>query len=290
MTTDRWAQWLMGRRDGGSVALRAGHAVDLAVYRGAVLDRAELQADDVVLDVGSGTGLIGLGALARLGPNGRVIFSDISSDLLDECRRLAGADERCRFVQAAAENLVGVADASVNVVTTRSVLIYCDDKAAAFAEFFRVLRPGGRVCLFEPINRFLRQHDYDGLFGLRGLPVDDLLGKVRDAFRGAAEHTSRSMIDFDERDLMEWAVTAGFQAVQLDYRAELGVPAEPITDWEALKRVAPNPLAPTFGEAITASLTPDEQERLDACMTALVTAKTPTRRTMATAFLRGIHP
>ncbi|WP_348240817.1 methyltransferase domain-containing protein, partial [Salmonella enterica] len=52
-----------------------------------------------------------------------------------------------------AETLEGIADSSVDVVTTRSVLIYVDDKAAAFAAFHRVLKPGGRVSLFEPINR-----------------------------------------------------------------------------------------------------------------------------------------
>ena len=37
---------------------------------------------------------------------------------------------------------------------TRSVLIYVDDKRASFAALHRVLRPGGRVSMFEPINRF----------------------------------------------------------------------------------------------------------------------------------------
>jgi arsenite methyltransferase len=39
-------------------------------------------------------------------------------------------------------------------LTTRSVLIYVADKAGAFREFHRVLRPGGRISLFEPINRY----------------------------------------------------------------------------------------------------------------------------------------
>jgi SAM-dependent methyltransferase len=193
-------------------------------------------------------------------------------------------------VRASAENLAGIADACVDVVTTRSVLIYCDRKAAAFAEFFRVLRSGGRLSLFEPINRFPLQHRPDELFGLRGSPVDDLLARVRDVYRGGADEAARPMVDFDERDLIDWAVAAGFDAVELDYRAQLDVPAEPITDWTALKSTAPNPLAPTYGEAIAAALTHDERERLDAYMTALAAAGTPTRRTMATAFLRALRP
>jgi SAM-dependent methyltransferase len=289
VVTDKWALWLLARRDGDSATLRARNAPDLAAFRDGVLDRADLEPGDVLLDVGCGTGLIGLGALDRLGPDGRVIFSDLSQELLDECRRIAGGDRRCSFVQASAENLAGIPDASVDVVTTRSVLIYSDRKAAAFAEFFRVLRPGGRLSIFEPINRFLLQHRPDEMFGVRGSPIDDLLAKVRHAYRGPADEPERPMVDFDERDLIDWAVTAGFEAVELDYRAQLDVPAEPITNWEVLKRVAPNPLVPTYGEVIATALTDDERERLDEYMAAMVAAGAPTRRTMAMAFLRAMR-
>ena len=105
--------------------------------------------------MGTGDGLIAFGALNRLGPSGRVIFSDISQDLLDHCREAATAEglaDRCRFVLAPADQLTALPDASVDVVTTRSVLIYVKDKAQAMREFYRVLKPGGRVSLFEPIN------------------------------------------------------------------------------------------------------------------------------------------
>ena len=60
---------------------------------------------------------------------------------------------RSTFVQTAADSRAGIPDGSVDVVTTRSVLIYVKDKAAAFRAFYRVLKPGGRVSLFEPVNR-----------------------------------------------------------------------------------------------------------------------------------------
>ena len=282
---DNWAQWLLTRRDGADAELRSRHAGEVAVFRDGVLDRAGLRPDDVVLDVGTGTGLIGFGALSWLGPGGRVIFSDVSADLLEVCRRTAGEDGRCGFVQASADNLAGIPDASVDVVTTRSVLIYLDRKDAVFAEFRRVLRPGGRLSLFEPINRFPAEHRRDDMFGLGDNPVAELLAKVRAEFPG-----EESMTGFDERDLLRWAVDAGFAAVELDYRAQLDVPAEPITDWAAIKKTAPNPLAPTYGEAIAAALTPTEQQRLDEYMNARAAAGTPTRRTMAIAFLRAELP
>jgi arsenite methyltransferase len=47
-----------------------------------------------------------------------------------------GALQRCSFVPGSADALTGVADSSADVVTTRSVLIYVKDKAAALREFY----------------------------------------------------------------------------------------------------------------------------------------------------------
>lgn len=281
----------MTRRDGDSEALRARSEVSVGAFRDGILARAALKPADILLDVGCGTGLIGLAALDRLGPDGQVIFSDISDDLLDECRRTAGDDPRAFFVRASADNLAAVPDASVDVVTMRSVLIYSDQKEAAFREFFRVLRPGGRLSIFEPINRFLVDHGPHRLFGLPESEVDDLLRKISLVyFDAGSAPAAQTMIDFDERDLLTWADAAGFESVELDYRAELRTPADPIVDWEGLKRTAPNPLAPTYGDAIAGVLTPDEQRRLDAHMRGLVEAGTLGRRTMAMVFLRADRP
>ncbi|GAB2578209.1 hypothetical protein Aab01nite_10090 [Paractinoplanes abujensis] len=290
MATDEWTRWLLARRDGGNAELRAQHATDLQVFRDEVLDRAALTPSDTLLDVGSGTGLIAFGALERLGPGGHVIFSDVSEPGLEECRKNAGDDPRCSFVHAAAEDLSAIPDASVDVVTTRSVLIYCDHKATAFREFFRVLKPGGRLSIFEPVNRFLLEHRPDSLFGLRDPEVADLLAKVVAVYRDGARRGENPMTDFDERDLLRWAAEAGFDGIEVDYRAQLDVPAEPIGDWAARKAISPNPLAPTYGEAMEAALTAEEYDRLDTRMTQLAQSGTPTRRTLATAYLRALHP
>jgi SAM-dependent methyltransferase len=285
----------MVRRDGGDAGIRARNHSDLTTIRDGVLDRADLQPDSVLLDVGTGTGLIGLGALERLGPDGRVLFTDISADLIDQCRRATGDDPRCAFVQAAAEDLSAVPSGSVDVVTLRSVLMYSSYKDEAFGEFFRVLRPGGRLAMFEPVNQFLVRHGPAQLFGLAGTPVDDLLVKVGAAYRLDGEDAGGprgidAMVDFDERDLLRWAEQAGFEAIELDYRAQLRVPAEPIADWQALKSVAPNPLVPTYGEVIDATLTDEERERLDAFMVTAVADRLPTRRTLAIVYLRAVRP
>jgi arsenite methyltransferase len=83
----------------GGLGPRRGHAGNteqekanlsfLRPVRERVLDNAKLRADDVVLDVGAGDGLIAFGALDRLGPQGQVIFNDISQALLDHSRLLS---------------------------------------------------------------------------------------------------------------------------------------------------------------------------------------------------------
>jgi arsenite methyltransferase len=225
MAQDRWARWLRQDRDAGDAVVRDFGARMLAGYRDGVLDRAAIEPGDVLLDVGTGTGLVGLAALDRVGPAGRVIFSDISADLLEGCRASAGAAaERCEFVQAGADDLGAVPDGSVDVVTTRSVLIYVHRKQEAFAEFFRVLRPGGRLSVFEPINGFAADDRGGGMLGMDLSPVADLAAKV---FGGHARapRAEDPMLNFDERDLLRWARDAGFGALQLDYHADVEVPA-----------------------------------------------------------------
>jgi arsenite methyltransferase len=289
---DRWAQWVLRRRDAGDPDIRAHGASLLAGYRDGVLARAAVAAGDVLLDVGTGDGLIGFAALDRVGPSGRVIFSDISTDLLDECRQRAAAGgllDRCRFVQASAEDLREVEDESVDIVTTRSVLIYVARRRAAFAEFFRVLRPGGRLAIFEPINSFGISEASCLMFGLDTTPIADLVEKLRRVYQTVPQDQD-PMLNFDERDLLRWAREAGFETVELDYRAGVKVPEPwPTTDWEVLKQTAPNPLAPTFEEALAQVLTEQERDRFETHVRAALAAGTPARRTLATAYLRAIR-
>ncbi len=191
--------------------------------RDRVLDNAELRPDDVLLDVGAGDGLIAFGALDRLGPEGHVIFGDISQDLLEHSRTLAGeagVADRCEFVVASADDLEPFEDESVDVVTTRSVLIYVDRerKRRAFQEFHRVLRPGGRVSIFEPINKFGYPEPAGWFCGYDLTAIPELVSRV---LAVASPEEEKTLIDFDERDLLDWAREAGFEPVRLEYEVEV---------------------------------------------------------------------
>lgn len=256
---DRWAEWLLRRRFGGDPAELARTLDYLYPVRDRVLANASPTVGVAVLDVGTGDGLIAFGALERVGESGQVIFSDISQDLLDHDQALAanlGRAHQCRFVRAAADDLAPIANASVDVVTTRSVLIYVADKARAFNEFFRVLRPGGRISLFEPINRFSLDERPDRLWGFEVTPVQEIAGKVREVFQQRQPVDSDPMMNFDERDLLDWAEYAGFDERHLELQVDIAPP--PPRKWDTFVETAFNPTIPTLAEAIAESLTPAE--------------------------------
>jgi arsenite methyltransferase len=218
-----------------------------------VLENADIREGDVVLDVGTGDGLIGFGALELVGESGRVIFSDVSEDLLDECRRIAdglGVTDRCEFLRASADDLP-LSDASVDVATTRSVLIYLMDKRPAFVELHRVLKPGGRLSIFEPINIFGHETFRERYWGLDVTPVEHLAAKVRAQWKEPHEHP---LLNFDERDLLRFAEEAGFEDIRMDYRAEIKREPHWAKSWETLSRYSGNPLDPTLEEEIAAAL------------------------------------
>jgi ubiquinone/menaquinone biosynthesis C-methylase UbiE len=259
-----WLEWLRERRFGGDEAVRAEFLANLAKIRDRILDDARLQPGETLVDVGCGDGLIGFGALER--GAAEVVFVDIEDALLDACREAAGALgvlERCRFVLARAEDLSPVQDRYADVVAFRSVLIFVDDKDAALDEFHRVLRPGGRLSLFEPINRHYRLGR-----GFDFRPVRDLADRVFAVFEHLQPRESDPMLNFDEHDLFEWVVRAGFDEVHMEFRLS-EQPAEP-RPWDVASRLVGNPKIPSLGEAIDEALSPEEAARFVAHLRPLV--------------------
>jgi ubiquinone/menaquinone biosynthesis C-methylase UbiE len=290
--TDRWAEWVLERRFGDPE--EAARTLEfLEPVRERVLAGAEIREGDVVVDVGAGDGLIAFGALPLVGELGRVIFADVSQDLLDVSRDLArelDALDRCEFVLGRAEDLAPIAADSVDVVTTRSVVIYVEAKQRAFNEFHRVLSPGGRLSIFEPINSFTFPEPEGHYIGFDLTPVAPLVRRVRDTYGQLAGSGESTLVDFDERDLLEFAERAGFQKVELTYEAriERGAGAHWGADvsWDTFLRIAPNPLAPSLAETIDQALTPDEAERFIGYMRPLFESKEGTARS-AVAYLRA---
>lgn len=98
-----------------------------------------------VVDVGCGGGFDSLVAARRVGPAGRVIGVDMSREMLAVARAGLSFDGSANvaFVAGRAEDLPVSTDWA-DLVISNGVLNLAACKASAFAEIFRVLRPGGR--------------------------------------------------------------------------------------------------------------------------------------------------
>ena len=275
---DIWSQWLLNRRFGGDPQRMKKMLDWLYPVRDKVLSHIELGDDETLLDAGCGDGLIAFGALEKF-ETCRVIFSDISDDLLNHVQRLAkemSLQNRCQFVRASADDLSMLNDESVDAVTTRSVLIYVSAKQRAFKEFHRVLKPGGQLSIFEPINRFAFPEPPDRFEGYDVTPVMEIAQKLKDVYERIQPSGIDPMGDFDERDLIAHAEKAGFKEIHLELQIEIK-PGDD-ADWSELMNTAFNPKIPTLAEAMQQALTSDEAETFINHSRPLVESKQGIRR------------
>src|SRR5579883_2249277 len=292
---DQWAQWLLQRRHGGDQHYLQEMLSTLYHYRDTVLEHAHIQAGETLLDIGCGDGLIAFGALSYVGEQGKVIFSDISQDLLRHCQTLAaqqGVQDRCHFIQASAEDLSSLKANSVDVITARSVLIYIHEKRQVFREFYRVLKPGGRFSIFEPIIRFVLPEPPHIFAGYDVTPIMPIIQKLRPAPVSSQSASSHPMLDFDEHDLLCFAEEAGFPELYLELQIAITPgngeksPAGQQMCWETFLRSSPNPLAPTLEEVMHQKLSKDERDQMTAYLQPLVETRQKVSRS-AGAYLWG---
>ena len=106
----------------------------------------ELRQGERVVDVGSGAGFDSFVAAALVGPQGRVVGVDMTSEMLDKSQAaaVAGNFANTEFRYGHAESLP-VEDGWADVVISNGVVNLCPDKMAVFRDMFRVLKPGGRL-------------------------------------------------------------------------------------------------------------------------------------------------
>lgn len=129
-----------------------GHVAeaDLGLGCGLPTRHAGIKAGDTVLDLGAGAGNDAFVALPLVGEHGRVIGVDMTPAMIDKARvnaaKLGATNVDFRLDELEA---LPVADASIDVVISNCVLNLVPDKAAAYAEMFRVLRPGAHFCISD---------------------------------------------------------------------------------------------------------------------------------------------
>jgi ubiquinone/menaquinone biosynthesis C-methylase UbiE len=113
-----------------------------------LLDEAELQIGQRVLDIATGPGTVARLAAMRVGPQGRVVATDIAQPMLDiaKSKMQPPSSAPIEYLQSPAAPLAA-ATGAFDAVLCQQGLQFFPDRAAALLEMRRVLKPSGRAVI-----------------------------------------------------------------------------------------------------------------------------------------------
>ena len=159
---------------------------------------ANLRLGEVVVDLGCGGGLDVFLAASKVGPTGKAIGIDMTTEMLELARQNASKGRNGKpitnveFHQATIDKLP-LADASVDCVISNCVINLAPDKPAVFREIARVLKPGGRLAVSDiAIKKSLPDEIGQDLMAYVGciagaIPIEDYHRQLSDAGFAAVE-------------------------------------------------------------------------------------------------------
>lgn len=123
---------------------------DLGLGCGMPTELAVIKEGDTVVDIGSGAGNDVFVSRALVGDSGKVIGLDFTREMIDK----ANANNRklgyknVEFQLGEIENMP-IENDTADVVVSNCVLNLVPDKEKAFAEMFRIIKPGGHFCVSD---------------------------------------------------------------------------------------------------------------------------------------------
>jgi SAM-dependent methyltransferase len=171
------------------------------VLRRRDLVRAALAAQpgDRVLDVGCGPGFYVAELLETVGREGSLVGLDVSRDMLAAAAQRTEGQPNVEFYEAGA-TVLPAPDESFDRALSVQVLEYVEDIPAALAEMHRVLRPGGRLVVWDVDWSTISWHAIDR----------DLMERALEAFDRHLAHRSLP------RTLAAQLRAAGFEDVEME--------------------------------------------------------------------------
>jgi SAM-dependent methyltransferase len=195
----------------------------------AVIRRATLQRGQQVLDLGTGTGSVAVGAASAVMPGGTVTAMDISPEMLRLARQRAASMglSNITFLEGRAEE-IPTPSGQFDAVLASLSLMYVIDRGAAAREIARVLRPSGQmvaavwggpehadiVHFQQTAGSFAQKPPVPGVGPGALADAAEFLAQLESAGIRAsleAETTSFAFTDFSSA----WDVLAGVTAAQL---------------------------------------------------------------------------
>jgi len=165
----------------------------------AAMDALAPQPGQTIVDIGCGAGQTVQQLASRVGPSGRIIGVDTASRVLDVARSRTAALDQVQLIQADAATLA-LPDEMADGVYSRFGVMALDDPVAAFANFRRITRRGGRLAFV--CWRSLEENELD-LIPLQAAGLDSAVDQT--PFR------------FERRDyLLDVLRTAGFAKIEIN--------------------------------------------------------------------------
>lgn len=181
-------------------------SADLKLGCGMPVEYAGISEGDTVVDLGSGAGNDVFIARALTGETGEVIGIDMTPVMIEKAKENAKAIglKNVKFRLGEIEDLP-MANGKADVVISNCVLNLVPDKEKAFAEVYRILKPGGHFCISDVV--------------LRG----ELPAKIREAGEMYAGCVAGAL---QKRDYMGIVHDQGFQGVSVKAEKEIVIPDE----------------------------------------------------------------